>query len=339
MKKIPLDRRRMQPYFGWTAFRNGRTCLLLLLFLFCALTAAIGQTWLSGSNPLFTVEVEDLSQKFLDFYETAAQTNATPDERWKLWKEKYDYAAVPPIPAGQQMARQQLDAAWPKYPAAIERIRRGAAALTPSPRERLYAVATLLGADHPVRIRLIAFVGTFRRNAFASGLKNGISTISIPLEDSDQDHALDMTHEFTHAVQMQMGSWTRQDVASAIFAEGLAMRVTGRLNPGFSAYTYATSSPEWMGQCETDLPQVLAELKQHLADSGAEAVSKFTLGTGAAGINREIYCGGWFVVGKLLNDGVTFPQLGKMKQVEADARVDAAIDAMLEASRAGGVAK
>jgi hypothetical protein len=311
-------------------------CLVLELVLLCAATDAMAQTHSNAPNPMFTVEVEDLSQKFLDFCDAAVQTNATPEDRWKLWKERYGYAAVPPIPAGQQMAREQLDAAWSKYPAEIERIRRGAAALTPSPGERLNAVATLLGADEPVRIRLIAFVGTFRRNAFASGLKNGVSTISIPLEDSDQNHALDMTHEFTHAVQMQIGSWSKQDVASAIFAEGLAMRVTERLNPGFAPSIYTTSSPEWMRQCEMRLPRVLAELKEHLADGGAEAVSKFMLGTGTAGINREVYCGGWFIVGKLLGDGMTFSQLAKLKQDDAEARVAATIDVMLEATGPGG---
>jgi hypothetical protein len=316
-------------------FKNSRALFSAQLILFCAATGAIAQTHPDAPNPLFTVEVEDLSKKFLDFYDTALRTNATPDERWNLWKEKYDYAAVPPIPAGQQMAREQLDAAWPKYPAALERIRRGAAALTPAPQERLDAVANLLRTDEPVRIRLIAFVGTFHRNAFASGLKNGVSTISIPLEDSDQNHALDMTHEFTHAVQMQMGSWSRQNVASAIFSEGLAMRVTEHLNPGFPPYIYATSSPEWMGQCESSLPQVLSDLKQHLADTGAEAVSKFTLGAGAAGIKREVYCGGWFVVGKLLHDGMTFPQLGKLKQDEAEAKIAATFAVMLKANPAG----
>jgi len=65
------------------------------------------------------------------------------------------------------------------------------------------------------------------------GVKDGVSTIAIPLEDSAQDHALDMTHEFTHAVQMQEGGWNSQSVASAVFAEGLAMRVTEHFNPGF----------------------------------------------------------------------------------------------------------
>ena len=146
-----------------------------------------------------------------------------------------------------------------------------------------------------------------------------------------------MTHEFTHAVQMQMGSWSGQSVASQIFAEGLAMRVTERLIPGFPPQTYTGGSVEWMQQCEARLPQVLSDLKQHLADTGAEAVSGFTLGAGSAGIKREVYCGGWFVVGKLLHDQMTFPQLGRLKQDQAEARIAATVDVMLKSNPAGAV--
>ena len=279
----------------------------------------------------YTVEITDLSQKFVDFYNSSVAEHADPDRRWELWKNKYDFAAVPKIAAGQKMAREQLDAAWPKYPDAMSQIRLGAAALA-SPQERLTKVAELLGAQGPIRIRLIAFVGTFRRSAFSMGVKDGVSTIAIPLEDSAQDHALDMTHEFTHAVQMQEGGWNSQSVASAVFAEGLATRVTEHLNPGFTANIYTTSSSAWLEKCKASLPEVLNELREHGADSGAEAVSKFTYGTGTAGINRKAYCGGWFVVGRMLSDGVSFGTLGRMTQAEAEARVAATIDSLLTSS-------
>jgi hypothetical protein len=227
------------------------------------------------------------------------------------------------------MAREQLDAAWTKYREAMPQIRLGAAALAPSPQERLQQVAELLGAPGPVHIRLIAFVGTFRHNAFSAGTQDGISTIAIPLEDSTQDHALSMTHEFTHAVQMQEGGWNHQSVASTVFTEGLAMRVTEHLNPGFTTDIYTTSSPEWLERCTASLPQVLRELREHAADLGAEAASKFTYGTGTAGLDREVYCGGWFVVGKMLSDGVSYSALGRMNQAEAEANVAATIDSLL----------
>jgi Predicted Zn-dependent protease (DUF2268) len=280
----------------------------------------------------YTVDITDLSQKFVDFYNASVAEQADPDRRWELWKSKYDFSAVPNIPAGQKMAREQLDAAWAKYPEAMSQIRLGAAALAPSPQERLTKVAELLGAQGPIRIRLIAFVGTFRRSAFSMGVKDGVSTIAIPLEDSAQDHALDMTHEFTHAVQMHEGGWNSQSVASAVFAEGLAMRVTEHFNPGFPANIYTTSSPAWFEKCKASLPQVLNEVGEHGADSGAQAVSKFIYGTGTAGINREVYCGGWFVVKKMLSDGISFSTLGRMTQAEAEARVAATIDSLLTSS-------
>ena len=280
----------------------------------------------------YTVDITDLSQKFVDFYNSSVAEHADPDRRWELWKSKYDFAAVPNIPAGQKMAREQLDAAWAKYPEAMSQIRLGATALAPSPQERLTKVGELLGAQGPIRIRLIAFVGTFRRSAFSMGVKDGVSTIAIPLEDSAQDHALDMTHEFTHAVQMQEGGWNSQSVASAIFAEGLATRVTEHLNPGFPANIYTTSSSAWLEKCTASLPQVLNELREHRADAGAQAVSKFTYGTGTAGINREVYCGGWFIVGRMLSDGVSFSTLARMTRAEAEARVATTIDSLLSSS-------
>ena len=45
------------------------------------------------------------------------------------------------------MTREELDAAWSKYPEAMSRILLGAAALAPSPQERLTKVAELLGAQ------------------------------------------------------------------------------------------------------------------------------------------------------------------------------------------------
>ena len=63
-----------------------------------------------------------LTPKFLKFYDEATREAASPDQRWALWKRDYDFAAVPPTPAGQTMARQMLDRAWPRYPDALDQI-------------------------------------------------------------------------------------------------------------------------------------------------------------------------------------------------------------------------
>jgi len=301
--------------------------IVALLFL-CECGAQEGATVPSSPPHGQVVEIKDLSSKFLDFYEAAMKENASPDRRWELWTEKYDFAAVPPIPAGQKMARERLDTAWSKYPSAIAKLRLGASALTPSPQRRLEQVVQLLQTSAPVHIRLITFVGTFRRDAFAMGVKDGVSTIAIPLEDSDLHHALDMTHEFTHAVQIQMGQWSGQSVASAIFTEGLAMHVTEALNPGYGSDIYAASTPEWMNACKTKFPEVLSEMRDHLNDEGAQAVSKFTFAKGPAGLDRDVYCAGWIVVGNLLQSGYAYHDLAAMHRDNAAALIVKEFDKM-----------
>lgn len=306
-------------------------CLLVTTFSGYAKIArdvAAGQSK-TESEGLYTVEVVDLSPKFLAFYNDATASHADADERWQIWQKKYGFAAVPPIAAGQKMARERLDEAWGKYPAVLSRIEQGAAGLDPSPLVVLTKVGTLLGATKPVHIRLIAFVGTFHKEAFAMGMKEGVSTIAIPLEDPKERHEMDMTHEFTHAVQMQQGGWSGQSVSSAVFSEGLAMRVTKQLLPGLADNAYAADTAQWMQGCGAKLSDVLQDLKAHLGDQGADAVSKFTFGTGAAGLTREVYCGGWFVVGRMLSDGSSYAELGHRSRADAEASVAKTIEQMM----------
>lgn len=281
------------------------------------------------ASPHDTVTVVDLSPKFLTFYSAALAAHADPEQRWLLWKAKYDFAAVPPIAAGQKIAREHLDEGWSQYPAAFGRIQMGASGLKPPPQPLLESVVALLGTTQPVHIRLIAFVGTFHREAFATGLRDGVSTIAIPLEDSDEQHTLDMTHEFTHAVQMQQGNWSGHSVGSSLFAEGLAMRVAEQILPGATPNTYTASSPEWMQQCTAELPTVLEDLRPHLDDQGADAVSLFIYGSGTTGLKREVYCGGWFVLGRLLHEGHTFKELGNLSRPDAERMVGTEVDQML----------
>ncbi len=92
------------------------------------------------------------------------------------------------------------------------------------------------------------------------------------------------------------------------------MHVTEKLNPGFGQEVYAASTTEWIDSCHTKLPEVLADLRTHLNEEGAQAVSKFTFSKGSAGIEREVYCAGWVVVGDLLNTGHTYHDLAVMNR-------------------------
>ena len=282
-----------------------------------------------------SVKVVDLTPKFVAFYEQALKENADSERRWALWEQLDNFAAVPPIAAGKQMARKLLDSAWARYPAAMDRIRAGAGALQPAPQPILEQVATLLGSgDAAVQIALIVFVGGFESNAFTGGRTNGVTMIAVPVEDSDEQHRIAMTHEFTHAVQAALGSWSgTRTVAGTVFAEGVAMRATQALVPGLPETRYSHSDPAWLAKCRGNQAAILDSLRAHYAERGPEATSRFTVGMGTTGMQREAYCAGWLVLGYGLAHGDSFASLAHLSEDDAQAWVERTTTALLAASR------
>ena len=278
------------------------------------------------TEPVLTIR--DLRPKFLEFYQTATKEHASEERRFELWKQMYDFAAVPPTPEGDKMARKILDDAWPKYPEAIGTIERGRAALQPPPTEVLKAVTDLLQADVPIRATLLLFVGGFDNNAFTAPGRDGIPTVAIPVEGDPLN--LVLTHEFTHVVegeQAQLSFGWERSVAHTIFTEGLAMRATQKLDPGHPDRTYTGEfTPNWFARAETKRSEILADITPHIEESDATAVMRYTMGIGGAGLEREGYYTGWLVIGDLLDHGWTFPRLARVKDAEMAAIVKESLD-------------
>ena len=119
-------------------------------------------------EPAINLEVVDLTPRFLTFYDAAQATGTDADERWRLWQEHYGFAAVPPTPDGQALARRLLDDAWTAYPDIVGQIRAGAAGLAPAPEPILRSVARILDCRQDVTVRLVVFVGALEGNAFST---------------------------------------------------------------------------------------------------------------------------------------------------------------------------
>jgi len=273
-----------------------------------------------------TLNVRDLTPKFLAFYQAASKEDASETRRWELWQKMYSFAAVPPGPEGQAMARKMLDAAWPQYAAALPLIRKGPKTIQPPPQQILQSVADLFEVSVPVKATLIVFVGNFDNNAFTAPGVDG-PTVAIPIEGKGA--ALTMTHEFTHVVEAEQANlsldWQRS-IAHTVFAEGLAMRATERLRPGRAAKEYVGEfTPDWFARAGSKKSAILADIEPHLADSSSDAVMKYTMGIGPAGIDREAYYAGWIVIGELLAHGWTFPRLGRVTDSEMPALVSQSI--------------
>jgi hypothetical protein len=303
----------------------------LILFVFSSLTAfsanSVGQE--SGSKvPALhiqivdgprTIEVVDLCPQFLDFYQAAA--GADPATRWKLWREKYGFAAVPPTPQGDDLARKMLDVAWPRYAQILPLVRRGASSVEPQPQLVLRKVAQLLALDKPYRMQVTVYVGEFDNNAF-SFRQGGKSIVAIPLEMNNKRRELVFTHEMTHAVQLETaglsGGWERS-IAETLFLEGLAMHAVEALVPGHDAHEYVDSDAVWFGAAMAKSREILTGILPELEKSDSDTVTRFTYGQGTTGMIREAYVAGWVVIGDLLQQGKSFPELARIRSADMPA--------------------
>ncbi|QDP18560.1 hypothetical protein [Sphingomonas xanthus] len=277
------------------------------------------------------VEIVDMTPRFLAFYREAAKVDDA-DARFALWKEKYGFAAVPPGPAGEQMARELLDGAWTKYPASLSRLQQGAKSFGNEPIETLSAVVRLLGADRPLAIRLVTYVGAFDDNAFAARVQ-GVPVVHFPVEMPAERRRLLLPHEITHAVHMHLaglsGGWERS-VAATLIQEGLAMHVARELNPGKPDAVYIEHEPGWWSAARGKQQDILKGLLPALAAKDSDTVFRFTVGKGPAGLNREAYAAGWWVIEQLRSEGMTLAEIARVPEENMPGLADKAISAMLE---------
>lgn len=242
-----------------------------------------------------TIDIADLCPRFLKFYD-AAQA-ALPAARWQLWNDLYGFAAVPPTPAGAELAHKMLDSAWPRYADIQPLVRQGAAALRPDPRLALPQVADALALTEPFEMELVVYVGDFDGNTFTT-VQHGKPVVAVPIEMDAGDRELALRHEMTHAVQITTaalsGGWERS-IAETIFQEGLAMRATEALVPGLRkrirAGIRAGLVRKVHGKGAGDSSRYSADAgAQGLGDGGAVHDGTRDDGNGARGIRRRLAC-------------------------------------------------
>lgn len=300
--------------------------------LLSTLTVALVVSSTAAELPPIEVKINDLTPKFLKFYEAAQQENASPDRRWELWKEMYDFAAVPPTPEGEKIARDLLDKAWPRYGGVQEILRGGAANLKPDPEAAVRSIAELLKPEQPVNITVRVYVGAFDENAFTAANSKGVITTSLPLEIGTEPRARLMMHELTHAVHIAMGTfsggWIRT-VGATVVSEGLATRTAHKLSPGEPEAAFVEYTPGWLAAANAKRTEILKSIVPALESDKSEDVMRFTMGTGPNGIEREAYYVGWLVVGHWLDTGMTLAEVARIPEKEMPKRAAEAIKQML----------
>jgi hypothetical protein len=279
-----------------------------------------------------TVDIVDVGPQFLAWY-AAAKEAPDADARFKLWQELYGFAAVPPGPQGEAIARRLVDGAWPRYGEAVAPAKAGAAGMQPQPMAILHHVAQVLAVQEPVHIQLIAYVGGFEDNAFS--YRAALPVVAIPLESQPDLRARFLAHEGTHAIHMiaghLSGGWERS-VAATLLQEGLAMQVTREVFPGLPVQAYVSAAPGWWEGSQAKERAILTDLRGKLALSDSATVMSVTMAVApASGLNREAYYGGWRVVEQMRKDGLSLAEIARIPEADMPARAGKAIDEILAA--------
>ncbi|CAM3066867.1 hypothetical protein FITA111629_01485 [Filibacter tadaridae] len=260
------------------------------------------------------VEVMDLVPKFLNFYKLANKDGIEEDARWTMWKELYNFAAVPPGEEGQTVAKKLLNDAWDKYEQNLSVIEKW----TPDEgkiQTYLTKVKALLGCDQPINFVVIYFVGGFENNPFVAPFDKERLALCLPIENGDSD--IYLVHELTHIVHSQTaqltGEWERT-IASTILQEGLATQVSKFVVPGEPDELYIEHKKGWFQSCKKHRSEIFTGITPFLNESSSEIVTKFTFGNGTTNHEREAYFVGWEVVQSLLEKGVTFKEIAVIKE-------------------------
>ncbi|WP_246010406.1 DUF2268 domain-containing putative Zn-dependent protease [Bacillus yapensis] len=260
------------------------------------------------------MEVINLVPKFLDFYRRSNRFEIDHEKRWLLWKEHYNFAAVPPGEDGTVLARRLLDDAWEEYAERLPFL------MTWEPKQKkieyyLSKVKSMLGHDQPIHLVVIYYVGGFENNPFVAPFDAERFALCLPIENGESD--IFLSHELTHIVHSHTanltGEWERT-IASTILQEGLAIHVSKFLVLGEPDESYIEHKMGWLKSCKENKAAIIKGILPFLDDSSSETVSMFTFGDGTTDTEREAYFVGWEIVQSLLENGVTFKEIANIKE-------------------------
>lgn len=269
-----------------------------------------------------TLHVVNVVPKFMKFYHAANSRHLDPVQRWALWEKDYGIAAVPPTPQGKALAHKRLDKVWGKYRAAIGQFNGDAARDEAAARKILPEVARLLKAGkHPITVDLVLFVGEYSHNAFTvPGSDGKPATVYLPVEMPPRWTRITLAHEFTHAVHAEVDSLKNmyvEPLGETVLKEGLAMHASRHIVPGGPAIAYTPAMAygvSWQKTCLDDRQAILSGMRPYLDKSTMKVTQRFTFGKGITGLHDEVYCAGWIIVGRLLDEGYTYASLARIPE-------------------------
>lgn len=228
--------------------------------------------------------------------------------------------------------QHNIDKVWSRYGKLLPAVNGREESAERDANELLPRVKALLGARSAnTPVNLVLFVGQFDGNEFTVPplRPGGAPTVVMPVETHDIQYAL--AQELMHAVQIDMDGLRNgfnAPLGETVLTVGLAMRGTKRILPGAPQSLYTWRSAPWLARCIRESSAILRGIRPYLAKADPDTTTRFTYGKGTTGLESEAYCAGWILVGNLLEQGHTFPELARIPEADMTGFVNASLNRM-----------
>ncbi|MDO4814714.1 MAG: hypothetical protein Q3988_06400 [Gemella sp.] len=278
------------------------------------------------------IEFINLKNKFLDFYEESTKVDSIQD-KFNIWKEKYNFAAIPPTEEGQKIAFNMFEKSYGKYEKCIDKIK-SFEVDEEKVNRILEKVKETLNCSESVDLSVIYFVGFFEGNAFVAPSGNKLA-LCLPIENDNSElyDEMILAHELTHIVhykvQKSEATWLRP-LSFLLLEEGLAMRVSKEVVPGMTEYQYVSSKEEWWNECEEESSKIIEGLLPYVKEEISEILFKFTMGAGTTNREREAYYVAWNLFDKLLEQGFSLEELARISKEASKEFVEKQVKLLIE---------
>lgn len=128
------------------------------------------------------------------------------------------------------------------------------------------------------------------------------------------------------------GGWERS-IGATVLMEGLAVHTSRQLDPGLSEAAHIEYTPGWWRSAQRKKRVILTAILPVLSETRSDAVFRFTICIGPAGLEREAYAAGYWAVDQLRRDGMSLGQIARVPESKLPALAARAIRRTLARGR------
>jgi hypothetical protein len=268
------------------------------------------------------VSLADYGPAFVKRMEQAVDDQA----KWAAWSSQTDAAAFLSQQLGQEALQAKVLAAWPRYKEVQAQLEKGFNGLAPSPVEAMNKINANLGLNKEIKLNFVAYAGLFDGKV-ASSSKEGVASLYIPIEQGGAQVSPAIAREYARiAVQRMLPSLEGRNVAEVAVHEGLMLHLAKTALPGSSEDSFVDAA--WLTKAQGNQSALMAGIKPQLAASSAEALAKFTTGTGTTGLNNEAVYAGKLVVERWLRQGLSIREILATPKADMARSVGRVLDAI-----------